>query len=381
MKKILYRKLLKDYMVFFSTALISSSIVVWVFQAVNYLDIMIEDGRDFFIYIKFSLLNFPKILSKLMPFILFFSLFYVTIKNEFKNELLILWNFGVNKIDIIKFYLKFSLILLIFQIFLTAYMVPKTQDLARSYLRTSEVNFYGNFIKTQTFNDTIKGTTIYSEKKDEDGILYNIFIKKDIDNENFQTIYAKRGLFEEDKNHSPVLVLFDGENTIIKNNEITNIGFSKFDLNLSNTKTNTITYIKTQELTTLNLLRCLKLINKINLFFIKITKKRIENCSKENNHNIIKEVYKRLLIPLYIPVLTLISFLLIISSKENSNYLKFRVFVFLFGLITIIFSEITTKFISNIFISNIKIFILPVMFLIILYLIFFYCFNFKFKTK
>ena len=85
-----------------------------------------------------------------------------------------------------------------------------------------------------------------------------------IDNENFQTIYAKRGLFEEDKNRSPVLVLFDGENTIIKNNEITNIGFSKFDLNLSNTKTNTITYIKTQELTTLNLLRCLKLINKIN---------------------------------------------------------------------------------------------------------------------
>ena len=381
MKKILYRKLLKDYMVFFSTALISSSIVVWVFQAVNYLDIMIEDGRDFFIYIKFSLLNFPKILSKLMPFILFFSLFYVTIKNEFKNELLILWNFGVNKIDIIKFYLKFSLILLIFQIFLTAYMVPKTQDLARSYLRTSEVNFYGSFIKTQTFNDTIKGTTIYSEKKDEDGILYNIFIKKDIDNENFQTIYAKRGLFEEDKNRSPVLVLFDGENTIIKNNQITNIGFSKFDLNLSNTKTNTITYIKTQELTTLNLLRCLKLINKINLFFIKITKKRIENCSKENNHNIIKEAYKRLLIPLYIPVLTLISFLLIISSKENSNYLKFRVFVFLFGLITIIFSEITTKFISNIFINNIKIFILPIMFLIILYLIFFYCFNFKFKTK
>ena len=381
MKKILYRKLLKDYMVFFSTALISSSIVVWVFQAVNYLDIMIEDGRDFFIYIKFSLLNFPKILSKLMPFILFFSLFYVTIKNEFKNELLILWNFGVNKIDIIKFYLKFSLILLIFQIFLSAYMVPKTQDLARSYLRTSEVNFYGSFIKTQTFNDTIKGTTIYSEKKDEDGILYNIFIKKEIDNENFQTIYAKRGLFEEDKNRSPVLVLFDGENTIIKNNEITNIGFSKFDLNLSNTKTNTITYIKTQELTTLNLLRCLKLINKINLFFIKITKKRIENCSKENNHNIIKEAYKRLLIPLYIPVLTLISFLLIISSKENSNYLKFRVFVFLFGLITIIFSEITTKFISNIFINNIKIFILPIMFLIILYLIFFYCFNFKFKTK
>ena len=73
MKKILFRKLLIDYLSFFLIALLGSSIVVWVFQAVNYLDIMIEDGRDYTIYINYSLLNFPKILSKLLPFVLFFS--------------------------------------------------------------------------------------------------------------------------------------------------------------------------------------------------------------------------------------------------------------------------------------------------------------------
>ena len=71
MKKILFRKLLIDYLSFFLIALLGSSIVVWVFQAVNYLDIMIEDGRDYTIYINYSLLNFPKILSKLFPFVLF----------------------------------------------------------------------------------------------------------------------------------------------------------------------------------------------------------------------------------------------------------------------------------------------------------------------
>ena len=65
MKKILFRKLLIDYLSFFLITLLGSSIVVWVFQAVNYLDIMIEDGRDYTIYINYSLLNFPKILSKL----------------------------------------------------------------------------------------------------------------------------------------------------------------------------------------------------------------------------------------------------------------------------------------------------------------------------
>ena len=57
-----------DYLIFLSLALLSTGIVIWVFQAVNYLDIMIEDGRDYLVYINFSLLNFPKILSKLFPF-------------------------------------------------------------------------------------------------------------------------------------------------------------------------------------------------------------------------------------------------------------------------------------------------------------------------
>jgi lipopolysaccharide export system permease protein len=169
MKKILFRKLLIDYLSFFLIALLGSSIVVWVFQAVNYLDIMIEDGRDYTIYINYSLLNFPKILSKLLPFVLFFSIFHITSKFENNNELIILWNFGVTKIELINFIFRFSLILMIVQITLSSLIIPKSQDLARSFLRTSTVNFFGNFIKPQRFNDTIKNVTIYSEKKDNEG--------------------------------------------------------------------------------------------------------------------------------------------------------------------------------------------------------------------
>ena len=60
MKKILFRKLLLDYMSFFLIALFSSSIIIWVFQAVNFLDIMIEDGRDYMVYINYSYLIFQK---------------------------------------------------------------------------------------------------------------------------------------------------------------------------------------------------------------------------------------------------------------------------------------------------------------------------------
>ena len=144
MKKILFRKLLIDYLVFFSIALLSSSVIIWVFQAVNFLDIMIEDGRDYLIYINYSILHFPKTLSKLYPFILFFSLFYVTIKYETNNELIIFWNFGITKFTLINFFQSLNTTFSL-QIILTAFVVPKTQDKARSYLRNSEINLIENF--------------------------------------------------------------------------------------------------------------------------------------------------------------------------------------------------------------------------------------------
>ena len=73
MKKILFRKLVNDCTLFFLISLISASTIVWVFQAVNFLDLMVEDGRDFLLYLYYTLLNFPKIISKLLPFALFFS--------------------------------------------------------------------------------------------------------------------------------------------------------------------------------------------------------------------------------------------------------------------------------------------------------------------
>ena len=247
MKKILFRKLLYDYIVFLFTALLSTTIVIWVFQAVNYLDIMIEDGRDYLVYINFSLLNFPKILSKIFPFILFFSIFYVTIKYELNNELMIFWNFGIHKIQIINFIFKVSILLTIIQIIFTSIVVPKSQDMARSFLRSSSVNFFDNFIKPQRFNDTIKGVTIYSDKKDNEGNLKNLYLKKELDDNNFQITYAKKGSFKE-FGSTTILVLYEGATITSKNKEITNISFSKSDFSLSNLETNTTTYKKTQEI-------------------------------------------------------------------------------------------------------------------------------------
>ena len=378
MKKVLFKKILIDYLSFFLITLFSTSIVIWVFQAVNFLDIMIEDGRDYLVYINFTLLNFPKILSKIFPFALFFSIFYVTTRYELKNELIIFWNFGIHKITIINFILKFSILLLILQILLTSLLVPKSQDEARSFLRSSTVNFFDNFIKPQKFNDTIKGVTIYSAKKDKDGILYNLYLKRVIKENEFQITYAKKGEFRQIGN-IPILVLYDGATITSANNKVTNISFSKSDFSLGNIETNATTYKKTQEISSPKLFECIKNFYKLEKEIFQLKVKNIENCSYTNMQNIIKEFYKRFVIPIYIPLLSLIPFLLITSSKENTNYNILRLITFLIGLIIIIFSETTIRFISKISIYDISIMIIPILVLILLYSFLFHKFNFRTK--
>ena len=97
--------------------------------------------------------------------------------------------------------------------------------------------------------------------------------------------------------------------------------------------------------------------------------------------NILKEFYKRFIIPFYIPALSLIPFILIISSKENSNYSQIRITTFTVGFLIIILSETTIRFISNSLVENLIISSIPLILILFFYLFLFYKFNFKYKKS
>ena len=369
MKKILFRKLLFDCLIFFSITLISASIIIWVFQAVNFLDIMVEDGRDYLVYVNYSLLNFPKIITRIFPFALFFSFSYVLSKYELNNELMILWNFGINKIQLINFFLIFSFFLMIIQILLTTYFVPKSQNISRQLLKSSNIDFFESFIKPKKFNDNIQGLTIYADEKDNQGNLKNIYLKKETGKESFQITYSKSGYFKT-VGVSKILILNNGETINSINNKLSNFNFTQSELSLAQLDSGIVKVDKIQETSSINLIECLKRYSEFNFLSNKsITDIKIQNCTIENLDNIYKEIYKRFIIPFYIPILMLISLSLIIYSKESINYSRYRVVMFLIGLLIIIFSETTLKFVENTFLSNIKLIFVPLIILIILYLI------------
>ena len=378
MNKLIFKKILSDYLNFFIIAIISTSLFVWVFQSVNFLDIIIEDGRDYLTYLNYSILNFPKIISKLLPFVLFFSFFYILNKYENNNELLIFWNFGVNKIKLVYFFFYFSLIVVVLQIILSSIIVPNSLQFSRSIMTKSNINLFEGFIKPKRFNDTVKNLTIYSEDKKENGNLVNIFIKKD--NElDFQITYAQTGRLKTGANN--ILELYDGQTINYVDKKITTFNFQKSDFSLNNLESNIIEVNKIQETKTIVLLACLNRQFNMGLYLLNdISLSNSEhNCKYEDIDNIYKELYKRFLIPLYIPVLFLKTLILILSSKENKNYSSRKVIIFLFNFFLIVFSEVSLKFINKSIFENYLIFSIPIILMFVLLINFNYQFKFRYN--
>ena len=384
MKKILFRKILLDSIIFFLIVLISASVIIWVFQAVNYLDIIVEDGRDYGVYLNYTLLNFPKIISKIIPFAAFFSFSYILQKYESNNELMIFWNFGINKIELVNFFLKFSIILMAIQILLTAYVVPASQAISRSIIKNSSVDFFESFVKPKKFNDNIKNLTIYADEKDKNGNLKNIYLKKDSGNNKYQITVAKTGVFKT-INNSKVLVLYNGQTINLVNKKITNFYFSKSDFTLSQLDSDIIIQAKVQETSTMDHIKCLGYyFNKnltLNPDLVNDAPANFGlNCSVGSLDNIFQEMYKRFIIPLYLPVLILISLLLIVNSKESLLYNKYKTGVFIAGLVVIVLSESALKFVQNSFYANVQVIVAPIIIMIFLYYIFKLKFNIKIKN-
>ncbi len=376
MKKLIFWKFFKDFTLFFITVSLSISLIIWVIQAVNYLDMVSDDGHSFKIYFLYTLLSLPKIFSKVLPFVFFISLFYIILKYERNNELIIFWMSGIHKSNFVNTIIKFTFLYLIIQFLLTLLVVPKSLNSARTYIKSSDVNVLSSLVRERKFIDSVKNLTIFVEEKSTNGLMKNIFLKEKIGKNKSQIIYSKKGKFDD--NDKDFLILFDGEVLNQNTESISNFSFKETEINLNRFSTQQITDFKIQENSSSNLMQCfLHLVKYNNLITDKIRRENNlqENCKWENFQRINQELIKRFVLPFYLPILSLIACLLITKSKDEFKFNKFTYLLFLLGITIIIMSELSIKYASENYLHNFFLISLPILMFLVIYS------YFIFKTK
>ena len=341
----IYKHFLFELSRYFFLVLFTFTIIVWAVQAVNFLDLIVEDGHGVSVYLYYSLLNIPKILTKFIPLSFLIALFLTILKFESENEFLILWTSGLNKMKVVNFFFKVSIIITILQLLFASLINPKFLNHSRSLIKSSNLDYVSTMVKSKQFNDTIEGLTIYVEEKKQNGVLKNIFIRDDghvlksLENSkgsNNVTIFAKEGKIEQGSEGN-YLVLRNGtiqkEN---KENEIISINFIKTNMQIEGLQTKSIIMPKIQETSSKILIDCMTL-----------GEKNVEllNCPQTDSKiDTLAELNRRFGMPLYIPCISLILSFLLISRKEQKRNNIYKYFYFGLSFVILITAEILVRY-------------------------------------
>ena len=372
MNKLIFRKLYFDIVAFFALSSLAITIIVWVIQGVNLLDIVSEKGHSFKVYFLYSTLNIPKIFSKLIIFAYFLSLFVVINRYQDNNEILVFWINGIKKISFINFIFKISLAFVILQLIFNLFLVPYTQNLAQNYLKNSSIDFFPKLIQEKKFSKVTENLNIFVEKYSGDGILEGIYIKEKIENSGNKIIIASTGRLNQTEDGYN-FQLYNGKIININDKGSFNLGFKETIYALSDLNFKTRKEIKLGEAKTSLLISCLEK----NLIDRKNLKLRCGNKDTFLMNDIYEETFKRVVNPIYIIILSLISSLLILRSKDSNLKSVFKLLLFLFGFSIIIFSELSYKFINTIFEIELIFLTLPIIFVILFYFLILLKTNFK----
>jgi len=319
MNKLIYRKLSIDIFSFFILSSAAITLIIWVIQGVNLLDIVSEEGHAIKVYFYYSILTIPKIFSKLLIFTYFLTLFIIINRYEDNNEILVFWTNGIKKITFINFIGKISLIFVILQLILSTIVVPYTQNLGQQYLKNSSIEFFPKLIQEKKFSNLMNNLTIYADEYNVDGELKGIYIKEKINENEYKIIIASKGsLIKTFEGYN--FKLYDGKITNIDKKGNFNLGFKETTYEIASLSSKTRKEKKLNETSSLFLYYCLE-----NLF----SNRKDENirCGKENSFlikDIYEEFFQRIIQPLYIIILSLLSSLIILKSKINifQNYFK-----------------------------------------------------------
>ena len=339
MKKTIYKYFFYEFVIYFTVTLFALAAVVWTIQAVNYLDLVTEDGHAFTTYFYYSLLTLSKVLTKLIPFCFLTAIILTIIKFERDNELIVLWTSGLNKIHVVNLIFRISVLVMLLQLLLTNIFNPTLLNFSRTLLKNSQLQFIPSLLKEKQFNDAVEGLTIFIEKKDENQIYKNIFIRDDgkilskIAGSSSSTIFAKSGHMSEDEKN---LILYNGNiQKLNEDGDVNIIQFQKTTLNLSGISTKSISEPKMQETPTMQILRCL-------------TQNNIarHNCddSKKSMMDTKIEINKRFGMPIYIPLISLISCFLLTSRKDKKMFYLNKYIYFFIGVLILILAEIIVRY-------------------------------------
>ena len=303
LSKIFTSTLLKTFFVFLSLAFILN-----IFEEINFFkDLEVSITIPIFL----TFLNIPSILFDIFPFIFLIAAQFAFIKLMDQNEIIVLKNFGLDNLRIIKIlsYISFFIGLIIITIYYNF----------SSSLKYSYLNLKNSYAKDNKYLAVITENGIWI--KDEIGDNINIINANRFNNKKLYDVdiiqFDKN--FNYKKNIISKEILIKDRSWLITNAQISNLKGQLRNITNFDFETN-LNYIDVNSL--------FSNLSSLNIFELNELRKKYENINYSSTE-VNSAIQKLISFPFYLTIMTVLSATIMINIKHN----KSKIFHLIFGIL------------------------------------------------
>ena len=158
---------------FFALVLVA---ILWINRGVSLFDQLISDGQSALVFLEFTALGLPRLITTVLPIATFAAAVYVTNRMNNESELVVLQATGSGPFRMARPVLAFGLIVFAMSSLLHHVLLPLSQE--QLAYRQNEVtqNSTARLLTEGRFLHPSSGVTFYTQNIRDDGVLVDVFL-------------------------------------------------------------------------------------------------------------------------------------------------------------------------------------------------------------
>ncbi len=203
------RYIFKQCLAVFAFFTLIFTLVMWINRAVILFDELVTDGHSAGVFLEFSVLALPTVLSLVLPVSAFAATVYVTSRLSNESELAVIQATGMSPWRLARPIFMFGILVGLFMLSLTTYFVPTTGTMTKDREFELSQSLGAKFLREGSFEHPMRGVTFFIRDITPEGELKDVFLSDRREAETSYTYTSERAFLVQ-TNDQTIFVMQNG---------------------------------------------------------------------------------------------------------------------------------------------------------------------------
>ena len=278
---------------------VSLTSIVWLMQALRYIDFIVNQGVSIVLFLKLTLLLVPWLLLTIIPPAFFCAVIFTYNKLHSDSELVVMQTMGLDKWRLTQPALRVGLCITAIAYLISFYLQPLSYQAFRDTQLFLRNNYVSILLQEGVFSSPVSGLTVFIRERRDDGLLKGILVQDSRKSGSAITMMADRGVLVQTPS-GPRFLLEQGNRQEMSKGKLSFLNYDSYTLDIS-------LYTKAAQPSTPD----------IQALFLPDLMRYDATISQQENGRRRAEMHGRFLWPAYIITLTFIALAVMLSGQFN----------------------------------------------------------------